>query len=326
MKFSIIIPVYNAEKYLRECVVSIEEQTEISSELLLIDDGSTDGSGSLCDELAKEYLNIIVKHTVNGGASVARNEGIKIATGEYILFVDSDDYIANNSLLKIWETIEKNDYPDLVCLELIKFSDNTHVQVKMHDGIDKSINDMRGDEIYYYLSQCPKYPASPCTKAIKRIMFQENELSFIPKLLAEDLEWSVRLFLACKSVAYCSSDYYYYRQSDVSSASNIIQEKGIFDILSTFSKWTQSASTEENLAKRAMICSFMEYIVRLLILRFDRISNEKRELFIEEIKKGSWVLGTRRDKTSRIIALTYKLLGMSVTSKLLKKYLSIRGM
>lgn len=93
MLISVIIPVYNVEKYLRRCVESVMLQTYKDIEILLIDDGSTDGSGQICDELAYKDRRIHVFHKENGGVSSARNLGIERACGDYICFVDSDDWI-----------------------------------------------------------------------------------------------------------------------------------------------------------------------------------------------------------------------------------------
>ncbi|EPX11381.1 glycosyltransferase family 2 protein [Streptococcus agalactiae] len=94
-KISIIIPVYNVKKYLNDCIQSVINQTYNNLEIILIDDGSTDGSGDYCDEIAKKDSRIFVYHKTNGGLSEARNVGIKISTGKYITFIDSDDYIEN---------------------------------------------------------------------------------------------------------------------------------------------------------------------------------------------------------------------------------------
>ena len=90
---SVIVPVYNVERYIRQCVESILEQTYADLEIILVDDGSTDGSGSICDEYKLKDNRVVVIHKCNGGLSEARNAGLDIARGEYIGFVDSDDYI-----------------------------------------------------------------------------------------------------------------------------------------------------------------------------------------------------------------------------------------
>lgn len=109
MKISVVIPVYNVEKYLEKCVKSILNQTHKELEILLVDDGATDASGSLCDELAKGDERIRVIHKANGGLSDARNAGLAVATGEYVCFIDSDDWIEPETLQKAMEAMEDAD-------------------------------------------------------------------------------------------------------------------------------------------------------------------------------------------------------------------------
>lgn len=107
MLFSIIIPVYNTKKYLRECVQSIVRQTFTDYEIILIDDGSTDGSSELCDELSGDKIRVF--HVKNQGVANARNIGIDAASGEYIWFVDSDDTIIDSSLTILRDLIQEKN-------------------------------------------------------------------------------------------------------------------------------------------------------------------------------------------------------------------------
>ena len=110
MLFSIVIPVYNVEKYLDECMQSILQQLDSINndcEILLIDDGSTDNSGNICDELASKDKRIISVHKKNGGISEARNAGIDLASGEYLFFLDGDDYLENNTIEVLVRILEK---------------------------------------------------------------------------------------------------------------------------------------------------------------------------------------------------------------------------
>ena len=113
-KISVIIPVYNIEKYLPKCLQSIEEQSVFQDlEIILIDDGSKDSSGKICDNFANKYNNVYVTHKKNGGVSSARNIGIEIATGEYISFVDGDDYLNSNHFDEFFKDID-NTNSDLI--------------------------------------------------------------------------------------------------------------------------------------------------------------------------------------------------------------------
>ena len=114
-KVSVIVPVYNAEKYLSECVDSILAQTLRDIEVLLVDDGSTDGSPVLCDNYAKKDPRIKVIHKANGGVSSARNMGLSIASGDYFAFVDSDDIIDKNSYFKLYQVAQTYNVPLVIC-------------------------------------------------------------------------------------------------------------------------------------------------------------------------------------------------------------------
>ena len=112
---SMIIPVYQVEQYIAQCIESVLSQTFCDFELILIDDGSTDRSGMICDTYADKDDRIIVIHTDNRGAAAARNTGLNHASGRYITFLDGDDYIAGNMLERLHEVIEQSEYDMVVC-------------------------------------------------------------------------------------------------------------------------------------------------------------------------------------------------------------------
>lgn len=115
VEISIIVPVYNVEKYIKRCINSILQQSFNNYELILIDDGSTDLSAEICEDYAKRYSFILCIHTINQGQAVARNIGIKVARGEYIAFVDADDYIAYNYLEELYQIIKEKNSDIAVC-------------------------------------------------------------------------------------------------------------------------------------------------------------------------------------------------------------------
>src|SRR5690625_1884386 len=118
-KISIIVPVYNAKSSIQKCITSILEQTNKNFELILVNDGSSDNSGEICDNYALKDNRVVVKHKQNQGVSSARNLGLEIATGEYIMFVDSDDWIENRALEILTKHMAVND-SDTVIFGLIK--------------------------------------------------------------------------------------------------------------------------------------------------------------------------------------------------------------
>jgi glycosyltransferase involved in cell wall biosynthesis len=114
MDVSIIIPVYNTAKYLKRCVQSVIEQEEISKEIILVDDGSTDDSPSICDNYSEQYPYITTIHTKNSGPSTAKNIGFKKASGRYVAFIDSDDKVCKNMFAKMLHS-GNNHNADIIC-------------------------------------------------------------------------------------------------------------------------------------------------------------------------------------------------------------------
>lgn len=131
-RISVIVPVYNVEKYLDKCVQSILNQTYENIELVLIDDGSTDGSSKICDKYGKIDSRVKVIHKENGGLSSARNRGIDEAVGKFITFIDSDDYIHHQMLEILYEGIIKNKSDISIC-EYRRFDENETIEEEDYD-------------------------------------------------------------------------------------------------------------------------------------------------------------------------------------------------
>lgn len=202
---SIIIPVYNVEKYLNTCVYSVIYQTYQNLEIILVDDGSTDNSGKLCDELMKLDKRIKVIHKINGGLSDARNAGIEIANGEYIGFVDSDDWIST----KMYEVLHRNIVEcgaDISVCERIIVSESG-IDDKGVSGSRKVLETSDSLDILY---KNEKYYSHAWNKLFKRNLFKE--IRFPTGKLFEDIYIMHELFGEAKSVVFYDVGLYYYRQ------------------------------------------------------------------------------------------------------------------
>ena len=158
MKLSIIVPVYNVERCLGRCLDSIAVEMQEDYELILVDDGSTDRSGSLCDDFAAKHpqLHVVVVHQTNRGVSAARNQGLELARGEYVTFVDSDDYLSPKSIVENMEFLLANPEVDLLEYPIEMFAESSKAYVRTFVG--KTLhNDLfvdwvrRAGNIYSYL-------------------------------------------------------------------------------------------------------------------------------------------------------------------------------
>jgi len=317
--FSIIVPVYNVEKYLEECVKSIINQEDFSDyEVILVDDGSTDRSGMLCDLLAarNKHIQIKVIHQCNGGLSAARNAGIREAQGEYILFVDSDDYVAKNILPIIKETIENQNKPDVVFLEAIKIYSDGSME-PMGDGYKvEAINGKTHLEVLKHIAILPKFPGSACTKAIKREIF-DNTLMFTEGLISEDVEWTYRLFGKAKKYAYCNKSYYFYRQQRIGSITSDVTSNKIESLLWIIEKWAQKDPKNKY---RKIINSFVAYQYVVLILNLALFKQESTKEYYNRAAKVKWIMDYGATRKVRMVRLATRFLGLKLTGKLLKVY------
>lgn len=133
---SVIIPVYNVAKYVRRCIESVERQTYQSLEVILVDDGSTDDSGKICDELEDEFDNITVFHTANSGLSAARNFGMNHISGDYVVFVDSDDAIGMWHIAHLYETLK--NYNTHIAVTGYTEVEESNISLKRNDDLDSS--------------------------------------------------------------------------------------------------------------------------------------------------------------------------------------------
>ena len=203
-KVSIIVPVYNVEKYLRQCLDSILAQTFTDWECILVDDGSTDDSGKICDEYAEEDSRISTIHQVNKGSSVARNAGLAKSKGIYLSFIDSDDWVENNYLERLLETAKLYKSDMVICSFYRNFSNGKTLVAQNRPTENKGIKIIME-------SLEGTLHAGLWNKLIKRSLFSDNNILFPKYNYYEDMNVTIRLANSTDSVSYCSDVLYHYR-------------------------------------------------------------------------------------------------------------------
>ncbi len=228
MKLSIVVPVYNVEKYLVRCLDSLLGQTYKNIEIILVDDGSTDSSSLICDKYKEQDNRISVIHKENGGLSDARNVGLRNSTGDYVIFVDSDDYIEIDSCEKIAPFL-KSGAEVFICDCNVNKSGYAHEHYK-NLKIGKEYN---GAEYLKKALQKRKFPVMAWLNIYRRDFLVENNLIFKKGILHEDIEFTPRMFLKAKSVVYTGIVFYNYVINDSSITSNKNKTKHCRDIYST---------------------------------------------------------------------------------------------
>jgi len=304
---SIIIPVYNVELYLKNCLDSILNQNINNYEIILINDGSTDNSSIICDEYVNKYSNIKVIHKSNGGSSDARNNGLKIAKGKYILFIDSDDFIEPESLKNIIKYTVNN--VDIIFLDAYKYFDNKSIEKVDTDFCTEKLKTNNKDILLDNISRMNKFSGSACSKAIRREFLLDNNILFENNITMEDIDWNLKILTKINTSDYYSGKYYYYRQNRKNSITNSINENTFKSGIKIIKKW-------QNFNDNINSILAYEYIILLANSYVIKDKNLRNELY-----SFSGLLKYNNNKKVFYSYIIYKLFGIKFLSKLLEIYL-----
>ncbi len=219
-KFSVIIPVYNVKDYLCQCVDSVLAQTYTNYEVLLVDDGSTDGSSALCDSYSDRAR---VFHKPNGGLSDARNYGIDRAQGEFLVFVDSDDWIAPDALENMNRALDSR--ADMLVTTLIEYFENDKSQRVNDRELMNYVNSHKMDksDVIDWACRCSKNTWTAQKYVVSSDFVEKNRLRFAKGRLHEDVDWTARCFYVAETFAFMDQPWYYHR---LNRADSIMSNKG----------------------------------------------------------------------------------------------------
>lgn len=281
---SIIIPIYNVEKYLKKCLDSIVNQTYKNIEIILVNDGSTDRSGEICDIYSNITDKIITIHQKNQGASIARNIGINKAKGKYITFVDGDDEVGNNYISYLYSLIKKNNTKMSIAAYTI--ISETGKKINLGKNFDEVIIDT--ETCLDRLLKEKGFTVSPCAKMYDKVLFEN--IKFPEGKLFEDNGTIYKLIMQCDKIAYGNESYYYYCRRDTSSTRSKFNLKKLELIELTDKMCDEIERSYPNLKntldKKRITVRFS--ILRMMNLREEKEINEKRveiENYIKERKK-----------------------------------------
>lgn len=216
-KISVVLPIYNVEKYLERCLESVINQTYRNLEIILVDDGSTDCSGQICDDYAAKDERIRVLHKVNGGLSDARNEGAKIATGEYLTYIDSDDYVMLTYVEYLYGLIEKYGTQIALCTHTVVFETGKKVPIGNGDDELLSAEACMERMLYHDVIDTSAWAKIYSIDLAKKITYPKGKLF-------EDIGTTYKFFLESGQIACGYEPQYFYivrKNSIVTGAFNL---------------------------------------------------------------------------------------------------------
>lgn len=325
--FSIVIPVYNVEKYLEDCYLSTKNQSFNDYEIIFIDDGSTDSSGELCDDICKKDKNAATIHKTNGGLSDARNVGIASAKGKYIILLDSDDMLNSRSLENLYELIVSNNNPDVVVNRIKFFSDDNISGEECKYRFSKIFEEISIAESFQRIIKQDDYVPGAWTLVTKRSHIINNELFFEKGLLHEDEQWTPRAMLKASSLAFNNNCFYLYRQGRTGSITQVKNIKRETDKL-----WTVESLYKESQTNDYALDSSIALLERAsdlywgVLVRSNQYAQNLTEYnkLIDELSSRQYIFKLSKNKKYVICNVILKILGMKRTSTLFNKLALMR--
>ena len=274
MKYSIIIPVYNVEEYLDRCLKSILNQTYFNYEVIIVNDGSPDNSDNIIKSYEKEDKRFKGYKKVNGGLSDARNYGLKYATGDYLIFIDADDYIENNYLEKVNDVLEKNKDIDVLKFK-IKLVDEGENLIRMENGLNK-------EGVTSFEELVKLEFLEPAWSYVYKLSFwKENNFTYLKGMIHEDFGLTPEILMKANKIYYLNSYLYNYVQRNGSIMSSNNKEKlhkKAYDMLYQYDRLIKI-----NYNKDTKV--YKSFLANALISKTNTLNKEEQKKYKEELRK-----------------------------------------
>lgn len=274
--FSIVIPVYKVEKYLDKCVSSVISQNFKDIEIILVDDGSPDRCPQICDDLSKKDDRIKVIHKPNGGLSDARNVGINESSGDYILFLDSDDFWeGDNCLDNLVQRAQLENPSDIILYGTYDTFENDTFRRRSRGDYD--LVEVRKSKVHAIRSLfiTGQFPGSAWVVAINRKFLLKNNLFFIKGIKSEDIDWLINVFFNVSSIDCVNDAFYMYLRGREGSITNSYNAKSIEDILVSIEKWKMVLKAELSENNKNLL-SYLAYQYITTFIIYSQISSAEQ--------------------------------------------------
>ena len=319
-KISVIVPVYNVEAYLERCVESILQQTYANFELILINDGSTDSSGVICDNLASQHENVKVYHLENAGVSNARNTGIKLATGAWITFIDSDDFVTKDYLEILIGAVDDEEFVGFTIAPLHHIKNGIVTDLPPHSG-RKEI--WSTEETMKELLMTTRTSFFPVAKLFKRDLLVDEKFN-TSYHLAEDALFLTELLLKtrCSSV-FIDKPIYYYDHREGSATTSVNQH--VFDTIEVYkhiiAKVSQAFPDLKPELKNRERWSYITVYDKIIFTSSEQYQKEKAEL-------RSWIVQHRHEIWKDAYFTTFRkiaVLSLVISPWLYKKIVGLKN-
>lgn len=318
MLFSIIIPVYNGERTLRRCLSSIAKQTLRDYQVLVVNDGSTDGTLTAAEEFARQDDRFSVLSKDNSGAGAARNMGLKHAQGEYVLFLDADDYWVQEDLLEILQSRIAEHPTDVLMFQMHKVTEKGDILKRytkpgfQHNDAVHALRD-----VYLELVADGHTLASAGNKCVRRQLLTENSILFRENTLCEDIDWVLQLFSCTATIRLMNLWAYAYTQHHTPSRST--QADAPRDLVGIVEDWSRRIR-QENMPHREAVAGLTAFEYGICMGSYHLLQREQKAV----MRKNIHLLQHGLDRKTRLIHRFCRVFGFSLTCMAIRVYLLLR--
>lgn len=323
---SVIIPVYNVEKYLEQCIESVLNQKLNNAEIILVDDGSPDGCPQICDKYANRHSCIKVIHKENGGLSSARNAGISAAEGKYIIFMDSDDW---------WN-------PDINVQSMLNYvAENQTTEMFLFTGYDyitdvgflkrnehDNLKNIRTDDVEHYYSDLlsnGNLEVSAATKIISKSFLVNEGLYFQEGILSEDNQWMIRVLRKLRTVKIIDEPLYICRVDRRDSITHTIKKKNILDLLEIVKQSLDYCEDYTEYSQKKLELCYASYLWFSALGLSARLTKKDKQDVKNYFRSTSSVCRHSNSKKTKLCYLVLRICGVDATTFILGIYIRMKG-
>lgn len=300
MTISIIIPIYNTATYLATCLDIVLRQTYSDLQIILVDDGSTDESVSICDDYAQNDSRVQVVHKDNGGLSDARNVGTALATGEYLLYIDSDDRWDSLYFVEHLVTQAKKTQADIVLCGINRFIKDDKLPANALFSYEAEDFTGTSLEIFECLYKKQHFLVSACCKLVKTSVLRTNKIVFEKALLGEDMDWTSRLMPHIRSISFSNEAVYLYRDRP-NSITTTFGKKNADDFCYILERWQQYWLQSDNVKQASIFLGYYANLYVTLVYHYYFIPSVARSVLLPRIASLASLLSyANTDKALRV--------------------------
>jgi glycosyltransferase involved in cell wall biosynthesis len=309
MKFSIIIPTFNSVQYLWDCIQSVLQQDYTDYEILVVDDGSTDTTHELCAGLTKKHLNFRYIYQNNVGPSGARNNGIRHATGKYLLFLDADDVWEGTTVLSELSKQLLTE-PDVVIFGYKKADGEMNNQINRTVFSNLIVNES-DQELLQMAVKEGLYTSAAWLKCVNKEFIEDNRLFFAEGKQVEDITWCLKIAIYARSIEVYPQSFYIYRFVS-GSRSNTCSRQKLDDYYEAIEEGTELIKNSD----REYLYHYLAYQYCILL----GMAADQQDLR-QKLRQFTWLLNYDAQKKVRLVHQSVRIIGYNNTCRLLKKYL-----